>query len=147
MYYLDFTRHYRRTEKSERVAVRSEITGSIRDRIFRRRAKRQDWKCFFCGVGITIKDHLDHLLPVYRGGSSKGNNLVAACRSCNLIKGAEIIEITNPETIAWYLEARRDFNFYVEYLRKGGAKDECPKRLKKYRDVYYGSHANLFVKT
>lgn len=44
--------------------------------------------CFYCdGVATTI----DHVVPIARGGSHSVGNLVPACLSCNLSKGAKLI--------------------------------------------------------
>lgn len=59
--------------------------------------------CFFCGVPIDMAAHLDHLIPVFRGGSNNLCNLAAACRSCNLTKRTGQIESTNESTIKDYL--------------------------------------------
>jgi len=47
--------------------------------------KRDGGRCVYCGAEAT---HVDHIIPVSRGGTYRSNNLVAACRSCNLSKGA-----------------------------------------------------------
>jgi 5-methylcytosine-specific restriction endonuclease McrA len=44
--------------------------------------------CFYCG---SQAEHLDHVIPLSRGGLHKIGNLVAACKSCNLTKGAKTI--------------------------------------------------------
>jgi 5-methylcytosine-specific restriction endonuclease McrA len=41
--------------------------------------------CRYCGVPAT---HVDHVLPISRGGPTHPDNLVAACQRCNLQKGA-----------------------------------------------------------
>jgi 5-methylcytosine-specific restriction endonuclease McrA len=40
--------------------------------------------CQYCGVGA---ENLDHVLPRSRGGTHTWENVVAACRRCNLRKG------------------------------------------------------------
>lgn len=44
--------------------------------------------CFYCGA--TAK-HLDHVVPISRGGSHSIGNLVPACASCNLLKSDKTI--------------------------------------------------------
>lgn len=46
-------------------------------------------KCGYCRVAIG--DTLDHILPLFRGGTNDKNNLLMACRSCNSSKGAKTI--------------------------------------------------------
>lgn len=47
----------------------------------------QDGRCFFCGVTIfqTIPGdyHIDHLMPLNRGGSNWSDNLALSCSYCN----------------------------------------------------------------
>jgi len=56
--------------------------------------------CYYCGVGISLLTEakgkryhpyrltIDHMMPIARGGSSKLDNLVAACGECNSSKCA-----------------------------------------------------------
>jgi hypothetical protein len=44
--------------------------------------------CVYCGGSA---EHLDHVIPIARGGSHSIGNLVGACASCNLSKGASTI--------------------------------------------------------
>lgn len=45
---------------------------------------RDDFRCQYCGA---LADSIDHVLPRSRGGAHEWENVVAACRPCNLIKG------------------------------------------------------------
>ncbi len=45
--------------------------------------------CFYCCEKIK-KFHLDHFIPLARGGTNWPDNLVIACRPCNLSKGAKL---------------------------------------------------------
>jgi len=45
--------------------------------------------CFYCGSTQQIE--LDHVVPIARGGSHGIGNLVAACRRCNISKGAKLL--------------------------------------------------------
>lgn len=49
--------------------------------------------CFYCGAEIgdsewASQKHIDHYMPKSKGGSNDRDNLVPACRSCNLSKRA-----------------------------------------------------------
>ena len=54
-------------------------------------------RCWYCGcqlkhgVGPTSITR-EHLLPRARGGSNRRENIVAACRSCNVSKQAKTVE-------------------------------------------------------
>lgn len=45
---------------------------------------RDDFRCQYCG---ELADSIDHVLPRSRGGAHEWENVVAACRPCNLRKG------------------------------------------------------------
>lgn len=67
---------------------------------FRTRAAvldRDGWKCRHCGHPVHPRcnprgcdrcAHVDHLIPLAFGGDNRPSNLVAACRRCNLGRGA-----------------------------------------------------------
>lgn len=48
--------------------------------------KRQKGKCFWCGEKVGDTYHVDHIVPLSRGGSNDPENLVIACPSCNCSK-------------------------------------------------------------
>lgn len=49
--------------------------------------------CAYCGHRITARGlHVDHMVPVVRGGSNDINNLQAICRPCNKRKGQQTDE-------------------------------------------------------
>lgn len=57
---------------------------------------RDHFKCQYCGLdGLHVFENwliltIDHVHPHAHGGSRKMDNLVTACRPCNLIKGKHI---------------------------------------------------------
>ena len=51
---------------------------------------RQRGKCFWCGVKVGKAYHVDHVVPLSRGGSNWPENLVIACATCNMQKGAKL---------------------------------------------------------
>lgn len=60
--------------------------------------ERDDFSCFYCGKK-SYRDgaelHVDHVIPRHLGGKSSPNNLVTACKECNLQKGSKIIKDVN----------------------------------------------------
>lgn len=48
---------------------------------------RQKGTCFYCGKELGKKYHVDHVMPLAKGGSNGPENLVVACPTCNLSKG------------------------------------------------------------
>lgn len=63
---------------------RETIPAHIRRDVF----ERDGHVCVYCGDTIG-PFHLDHVHPVSRGGRSEADNLVVACGSCNMSKGAK----------------------------------------------------------
>lgn len=53
----------------------------------------QDRRCYLCGCELKGRDfHLEHKIPLIRGGSHTPSNLAAACADCNLSKGKKTAE-------------------------------------------------------
>ena len=46
------------------------------------------WRCWMCGAPW---EHIDHVIPIVRGGSNWPANLRPACQPCNSRKGARLI--------------------------------------------------------
>lgn len=65
-----------------------------------KRQLREQWgfECAYCGFKEHNKElTLDHVVPVYQGGTDAYNNLVPSCRKCNLSKG-------NRPMAQWYFD-------------------------------------------
>ena len=66
---------------------------------FRRRAPlnrrgvfaRDDQRCQYCG---RAAESIDHVVPRSKGGEHTWENVVAACRSCNVRKGDRLLHAT-----------------------------------------------------
>lgn len=51
--------------------------------------KRDEFTCQYCGsFPPNVLLHLDHIIPVSKGGSNDEDNLITACEACNLGKSA-----------------------------------------------------------
>ena len=48
----------------------------------------QGGRCHWCGSSIADGFHMDHVMPLARGGLHTAANVVASCAECNLSKGA-----------------------------------------------------------
>lgn len=51
----------------------------------------QKGQCFYCHLPIKGKWVTDHVIPLFRGGTSRYSNLVVTCWACNKAKGIKII--------------------------------------------------------
>jgi 5-methylcytosine-specific restriction endonuclease McrA len=48
---------------------------------------RDDYTCQYCGMPAPkVKLHVDHIIPVSKGGGNVDDNLVTSCTDCNLGK-------------------------------------------------------------
>ncbi len=52
--------------------------------------KRQKGECYWCSESVGDDYHVDHVIPLAKGGSNGPENLVIACPSCNLRKWAKL---------------------------------------------------------
>jgi len=92
----------RARRRQQRESVHPKL--SAKDKLYFRYAcwSLQKGECFFCKNTTSWEEgHLDHLMPVARGGSSDIENLCFACDRCNGEKHAKTVE----EYRIW-LEAR-----------------------------------------
>lgn len=51
-----------------------------------RQGEVQKWRCWWCGDDCKDRHHVDHLVPLSRGGHNGPGNIVIACPHCNLSK-------------------------------------------------------------
>lgn len=56
--------------------------------------KEHEYKCFYCKIEVKrrVNLHIDHKISLFCGGEHTINNLVPACKSCNLRKGIKTVE-------------------------------------------------------
>lgn len=58
---------------------------------------KQNNKCAVCSTDITNKRHIDHKVPLVRGGPNTPGNLQLLCPTCNCSKGDK----TTREFLLW----------------------------------------------
>ena len=46
-------------------------------------ASNQSWKCGRCLQLLDASYEIDHIIPLYKGGSNENDNLMALCRNCH----------------------------------------------------------------
>lgn len=83
-------RNYRRLDKSGRKRARAAGVTRV-DYVDRQEIIDRDKQiCHLCGERVEeVSDiHLDHVIPIARGGSHSASNLAVAHAACNLRKGA-----------------------------------------------------------
>lgn len=56
----------------------------------RAQLKRQKSKCYYCHAKLDSGYHVDHVVPLSRGGANDPANIVIACPSCNRRKNTKL---------------------------------------------------------
>ncbi|MBW2596963.1 MAG: HNH endonuclease [Deltaproteobacteria bacterium] len=55
---------------------------------------RDGFTCQYCGRRAPdVELHVDHIIPLSRGGTDDLDNLVTACSECNIGKSTRLIEM------------------------------------------------------
>ena len=89
---LFMTIHYLLCNKKREIEIpiRTPISAGLRWDIL----DRDDRKCVVCGreEKDKVKLHIDHIVPVSKGGQSVPENLQTLCQDCNLGKGNKLEE-------------------------------------------------------
>jgi hypothetical protein len=96
--HLDLTFEQLRNEFATAIAVRSQqsttaylrqqersrITAGVRSRVL----ARDHYRCKHCGISADLGAvlHIDHIIPISKGGTSDLGNLQTLCQDCNLGK-------------------------------------------------------------
>jgi len=64
--------------------------GKITANLVEKMMLKQAGQCQYCKCDL-VNYHIDHVIPLARGGSNKPDNLVLACPTCNRKKGAKML--------------------------------------------------------
>lgn len=51
----------------------------------------QSWLCCYCQTPLKTHYHIDHVVPLSRGGSNGADNIAIACIRCNCSKGNKLL--------------------------------------------------------
>ena len=58
--------------------------------------EEQEGKCAYCGIELGDDFHVDHVIPLSRGGANSPDNLALACVFCNCSKSGQLLEEWHP---------------------------------------------------
>lgn len=80
-----------------RSANRRAVTGNhMSIKTIRTLLAQYGYKCYYCESKINQKEknsfHIDHYIPIAKGGTNEISNLVISCPTCNMSKGAKMPE-------------------------------------------------------
>lgn len=85
----DKYRATQRTAQARRRAVKMAAGGDVMEaKKFKKWVDAQPKVCFYCGVDCSSTFHVDHFVPLSKGGTHSADNLRITCRHCNLTKHA-----------------------------------------------------------
>lgn len=110
------------------------IPTSKREMPISRRAilNRDDRKCAYC---LKPADTIDHIHPRSKGGKHRWNNVVAACRRCNAVKGNRFLSelqkdvADGPDPQRWHLKIKPTDPGRNRWLILGVTDDKWEKYL------------------
>jgi hypothetical protein len=71
------TRHKRKTGRLPRGTVKNKIAS-------------QNGLCVYCQQDITVKYHVDHIIPLSKNGKHEESNIQILCPTCNVKKSAKL---------------------------------------------------------
>ncbi len=80
-----------KAQKSKRRARKSMAGGSFTAYEWNKKILEYAGRCAYCG-DIENNPTQDHVIPISRGGSSKIDNIVPACKRCNSSKGSKTLQ-------------------------------------------------------
>lgn len=87
-YYKANRERYRAYVRNRRAAMRR-VDGSHTQDDVLRLYSYQRGRCAHCGTKLGDDYHVDHVVPISRGGSNSPGNLQLLCPTCNKSKGAK----------------------------------------------------------
>lgn len=89
-------KHPERARASKRAAVLRRLArkrgaqGNHTAKDVQLQYEAQKGKCYYCKATVGDTYHVDHVIPLSRGGSNGPENIVIACQVCNQSKGGKL---------------------------------------------------------
>lgn len=80
-----------RAQLSKRRARKMNAEGHYSAQDVRDLYEEQQGLCAYCGIRLFDEYHIDHVVPLVRGGTNWPDNLLLACPDCNLLKGDKLL--------------------------------------------------------
>lgn len=120
--------------------TRKPISKRVRFEVF----KRDLFKCAYCGrTPPSVVLHVDHIVPVSKGGKNTQDNLITACFDCNLGKSNVPLSLI-PESIADKALRLRELRDQMKALGKLTEEILAMTQKDTWQAIHclYGDHVN-----
>ena len=88
----------KRSEVNRRARLKN-AEGSLKKGDIQNQLQTQRCKCWWCKREVGSNYHVDHLIPISRGGSNDKSNIVIACPKCNMSRNNKL---PNEWVDRWY---------------------------------------------
>lgn len=85
--------YQRQKSKRRKAQMRDSVAIQIKGRQVRERFRQFDNRCAYCGCTGDL--HIEHVVPISKGGTHAIGNIIPACKDCNFSKAAN-------EAESWY---------------------------------------------
>jgi 5-methylcytosine-specific restriction endonuclease McrA len=80
----DYVLYHRQKSKRRKAQMRDSVAIQITGKQIRARFADFNHRCAYCGVDGNL--HIEHAVPISRGGTHAIGNIVPACKDCNFSK-------------------------------------------------------------
>lgn len=79
-----------RAKENRRRALKRKAAGHHVASDIQQQYSAQKGRCWWCGKPVGNDYHVDHVIPLVKGGSNGPENIVISCPPCNLAKGQKL---------------------------------------------------------
>ncbi|MDU4890988.1 MAG: HNH endonuclease [Clostridium sp.] len=74
-------------------------------------------KCAYCGRKLPL--HMEHFIPLSKGGEMTVNNIIPSCKSCNCSKGTKLFHEWYKEYEHYDVTREKHIYKYLRYVNSG----------------------------
>lgn len=74
--------HHRASTEKRRALLRGSSEHHTAEDI-KRKLRNQKGRCWWCGKAVGDNYHIDHIIPLSKGGDNSARNICIACQHCN----------------------------------------------------------------
>lgn len=82
----------RRAASERRRARKNGSRGEVSAALIYQMAEDQQWLCAYCEVPMFGSFHVDHMIPLCKGGRHDWTNIAITCAACNMRKHSKTAE-------------------------------------------------------